>query len=199
MRGPTFRRAGTAPRRSLERYEAAYLAGGPRRVAETAVLTLSGLGAVHVRATRVRAAEGQPEPGHPVERALIALCPRSTRLSAVVTAVAGGPEVGEIGHRLAADGLITRFRRRPTRAGRRLLERARRDGGLPEYVFDGPGAVPEGSLRHNVLAASSPPALRRGLYGLRMVHSGNADGSATAPGHSSGDFSSGGGGGGGGD
>jgi len=164
-----FRRPASPAPRALEPYDAAYLAGGPWQVAEAALVALGERGTVTVRATRVRAVEEAPRPDHPVECALTGLCPRSASVVYVLTAVSDGPEVAEIGRRLASQGLLThRFRRRPTRAGRRRLVRARRDGTLPAYVLDGPSALPDGPLRRTLTGAgagagagSAPPSVFR--------------------------------------
>ncbi|MEU8870530.1 hypothetical protein AB0D24_05070 [Streptomyces javensis] len=97
---------------------------------------------------------------HPLERALIALCPRSPRskpVDRVVPALLGGPELTEIRRRLTDDGLLTRLRGRPTRMGRRRVEAALREGALPPYVFHGPVVVPEPARRRAVSDAIPIP------------------------------------------
>ncbi|MER5869670.1 TIGR04222 domain-containing membrane protein [Streptomyces sp. NPDC002044] len=116
-------------------YETAHLAGGPRRVAEVAVLELREVGAVTVTGPRVRAGRDPGDGAHPVERAVLRLCPRGKALAAVLAAVAAGPEAAGVRRVLAEAGLLGR--RRPTAAGRRVLAAARADGQWPAYVFEG--------------------------------------------------------------
>ncbi|MCY0953954.1 TIGR04222 domain-containing membrane protein [Streptomyces sp. H27-S2] len=132
-------------------YETAHLAGGPRRVAEVAVLGLRDRGAVTVTGPRVRAAREAGGGVHPVERAVLRLCPRGKALSAVLAAVAGGPEAAGVGRALVEAGLLGR--RRPTAAGQRVLAAARADGQWPAYVFGGWPAPPKRrrSTRHTPL------------------------------------------------
>ncbi|MEV6785491.1 TIGR04222 domain-containing membrane protein [Streptomyces sp. NPDC051098] len=195
-----FRRppATTAPQ-TLDVYDIAHLAGGPRRVVEVALVTLSERGAVTLRATRVRAVDQQAR-GHRVERALLALCPRGRSTAAVFAALRAAPEVEEIGSRLVAYGLVARSGRRPTATGRRSLEKARQEGVLPHYVFEGPAALPDRRVRQAVGEASTVPS---GL-GKRLVRmakavddSGpDADHGTGGGGHAGGHHSCGGGGGG---
>ncbi|WP_327685926.1 TIGR04222 domain-containing membrane protein [Streptomyces sp. NBC_00467] len=164
-----FRRPATTAPRTLDVYDLAYLAGGPRRVVEVALVALSERGAVTLRATRVRAGDEQAG-GHRVERALLALCPRGRSTAAVFAALRAAPEVEEIGSRLVAYGLLARSGRRPTATGRRSLEEARHEGVLPHHVFEGPAAVPDTRVRRAVGEASTVPS---GL-GKRLVRMGRA-------------------------
>ncbi|MFF2521354.1 TIGR04222 domain-containing membrane protein [Streptomyces liangshanensis] len=165
-----FRRRVTTAVPALDPYDIAHLAGGPPRVAETALAGLRDRGLVLVRGSRVRARfeyAGPPaDPRHPVEDALIALCPRGRGLAAVLAGVAKDPVTEAIGHRLVSYGLRTR-RRGLTRAGRRHLEAARQAGTLPAYVFEGPAALPDARFRATVTAATLPTGLGRSL--LRMA------------------------------
>ncbi|MCY0945398.1 TIGR04222 domain-containing membrane protein [Streptomyces antarcticus] len=135
-------------------YETAHLAGGPRRVAEVAVLGLRDRGAVTVTGPRVRAAREAGGGVHPVERAVLRLCPRGKALSAVLAAVAAGPETAAVRRALVEAGLLGR--RRPTAAGQRVLAAARADGQWPAYVFGGWPAPPKRrrSTRHSPLDTS---------------------------------------------
>ncbi|MFD3442420.1 TIGR04222 domain-containing membrane protein [Streptomyces sp. NPDC058685] len=164
-----FRRPATTAPRTLDVYDIAYLAGGPRRVVEVALVTLSERSAVTLRATRVRAAEGQTD-GHRIERALLALCPRSRSTADVFAVLRAAPEVEEIAARLLAYGLLARSGRRPTATGRRSLEEARHGQALPHYVFEGPAAVPDRRVRRAVGEASTVPS---GL-GRRLVRMARA-------------------------
>lgn len=131
-----IRRRGPAAERRLEAYELACLAGGPQRVLEAALFALRDRGAITVVGPRVRAVENdaglaEHPVEHPVERAVLANCPRGRSLAAVANAVRGGPEVAEIERGLVALGLLTRPRHRLTRAGRSRLEAARKEGAFP--------------------------------------------------------------------
>lgn len=123
-------------------------------MAEVAVLGLRDRGAVTVAGPRVRAAREAGGGVHPVERAVLRLCPRGKALAAVLAAVAGGPETAAVRRALVEAGLLGR--RRPTAAGRRALAAARADGEWPAYVFEGRPAPPKrrGSTRHAPLDTS---------------------------------------------
>lgn len=228
-----FGRPDSAAPPQLDSYDIAYLAGGPQRVAETVLIALRDRGVIAVTGPRVRALEAQPEhegperpegsecpegpdrperpnlPEQPVERALVALCPRGKSVARVLAAVLHGPETAEIGRRLRSHGLLTRFRARPNRAGRRRLEVAREGGTLPAYVFDGLAAVPDRRLRRSVgEAAPLQSGFRRHLVRTaRYIDVDSPYGSDHASDHGSGfgsdaghaSWGGGGGGGGGGD
>jgi hypothetical protein len=163
-----FRRPASAVTRTLDLYDIAHLAGGPQRVAETAFLGLRERGVIRVRGSWVRAL-GEPA-DHPVERALIALCPRGKSVASVLATVLGGPEMAEIEGRLVSYGLLTRSRHRLTHAGRRHLETAKRDATLPTYVLGGRAAVPDRVLRLTVReAAPRPSGLGRNLMRMGRV------------------------------
>lgn len=159
-------------------YEVACLAGGPQRVLETALLALRDRGAVTIVGPRVSAAEGKEVPAgdavrHPVERAVLASCPRGRSLEVVAKAVRGGPEVAEIRRGLVALGLLTRVRHRLTRAGRGRLAAAREEGAHPAYVFDGPAAHGDRRLRRVVAATAVPVGLGQSL--IRMGKAADPD------------------------
>lgn len=159
-------------------YEVACLAGGPQRVLETALLALRDRGAVTIVGPRVSAAGDTEVPAgdagrHPVERAVLASCPRGRSLEVVAKAVRGGPEVAEIRRGLVALGLLTRVRHRLTRAGRGRLEAAREEGALPAYVFDGPAAHGDRRLRRVVAATAIPVGLGQSL--IRMGKAADPD------------------------
>lgn len=174
----TIRRHVSAAERRLDEYEVAYLAGGPQRVLETALFALRDRGAVTVAGPRVRAVEDTGGPAghparHPVERAVLASCPRGRSLAVVAKTVRGGPEVAEIERGLAALGLVTRARHRLTRAGRSRLKAAGEEGTLPAYVFDGPGAHRDRRLRRAVAGTAVPAGLGRSL--IRMGRAADPD------------------------
>lgn len=124
-------------------YELAHLAGGPQRVAETALIALRDLGTLTITGPRVRATSPTPPARHPVEAVLTAFCSRGRGVAAAIAAVREAPETAEIGHRLRTLGLLTHFRHRPTRAGRRLLAKAESAGTAPGPRLPGP-AHPRG-------------------------------------------------------
>ncbi|MEU5197158.1 TIGR04222 domain-containing membrane protein [Streptomyces scabiei] len=184
---------------ALDMYDLAFLAGGVQRVADSAVTALSETGSLRMRGSRVRAV-GEARPEHPVERAVIAWCPRSRTVTSVSTALRTSPEVEEIGRRLAARGLVTGTRRRPTRAGRRRLRSARHDESLPAYVLDGPAALSNGPVRRGVLSAHPlPSGLGRTLTRMGRALDRDSDLDTDSTPDWGGGFSCGGGGGGGGD
>ncbi|MEU1803153.1 TIGR04222 domain-containing membrane protein [Streptomyces sp. NPDC019937] len=196
-----FRRTTDPAPRTPDLYDLAYLTGGPQRAVEAALVALHERGAVRIRASRVRtvdAADAHPHT-HPVERAVLALCRRRSRsVRSLLGAMEAGPEVEEIERRMISSGLITPWRYRLTRAGRRCLEAAERSGSYPAYVFEGPAALPDGALRRNVSEELTPtPGL-----GHRLIRLGETL-DDREPGHDhdtgGGHHSCGGGGGGGGD
>jgi hypothetical protein len=188
---------------TLELYDIAYLAGGPQRVAEAALIRLRDRGVVTVVGPRVRARRGEDgRADHPVERALVAQCSRGGKsVTFVLAALRNGPEVEAIRRRLVSHGLLTRYRRRPTRAGRRQLAAARRDGmTLPGYVLDGTAAVTDRRLRRTIGNAAPPPSgLGRTLIRMGKRLDNDHDSNAASDSASGGYADGGGGGGGGGD
>ncbi|MEU6761906.1 TIGR04222 domain-containing membrane protein [Streptomyces sp. NPDC046853] len=163
-----FRRATTAvgARRALGVYDVAYLAGGSRRVVECAVIRLAESGLIRLRASRVRAVEGEL-PSHPVERALVTACLRNRSTASVCAELRESDEVEEIADRLAEWGLVTRARHQLTRVGKQRLQMAEEDESLPAYVCGGPAVLPTGTVRRGVTEAQLiPPGLGRAL--LRM-------------------------------
>ena len=206
--GITFRRSVSVLEEpeALDVYDIAFLAGGPQRVAESALIALSERGLLKIGGVRVRAV-GEAPPQHPVEDVLLVMCPRSKNTASVLTAVQRSPEVQEITRRLAARSLVRGSRHRPTRLGRRQLRAAERSEGLPEYVFNGPAALPHGPVRRGVvIARPAPSGLGRTLARMgraldRDSDSGTDFGSGSGSGSDSdagsgGGFSCGGGGGG---
>lgn len=128
-----FKRATTTTAgegQALGLYDVAYLAGGPRRVAECAVIALAERELVRLRATRIRAV-GEELPEQLVERALVMACPSSRSTASVCAGLRESPEVAEIGDRLADLGLVTRARHQLTRVGRQRLRTAEEDESLP--------------------------------------------------------------------
>ncbi|MBA4864665.1 TIGR04222 domain-containing membrane protein [Streptomyces sp. PSKA54] len=181
---------------ALDAYDVAFLAGGAKRVADCAVIALSERGLLRLRSSRMRAV-GDEIPRHPVERAMIASCPRSRSVDDVHAALQRSPEVEEIGHRLAEQGLVTGSRRRLTRAGRRRLQAAERDANLPAYVLGGPTVLPEGPVRRSVANTQPiPSGLGRALIRMGKALDRDSDSTSDSDSGSGGGFSCGGGGGG---
>ncbi|MFC8124159.1 TIGR04222 domain-containing membrane protein [Streptomyces sp. NPDC057302] len=188
-----FRRATTAAgaRRALGVYDVAYLAGGPRRVVECAVVALADAGLLKLRASRVRSVVGEM-PEHPVERALATACVNGRSTASVCADLRESPEVAEIGDRLADWGLVTRARHQLTRTGKQRLRAAEEAGDLPAHVFDGPEVLPPGTVRRGVTEALTiPSGLGRTLIRMGKALDHDSD-------HSDSGFGCGGGGGGGG-
>lgn len=192
---------------ALDVYDMAFLAGGAQRVVDGAIIALSGRGLLVLRASRVRAggAAGPREEGdglagpalHPVERALVALCPSSRSITWVRDVLRRSPEVQDIARGLAAAGLLAGPRGRPTSAGRRRLRAAGTDGSLPPYVFGGAAALPDGPVRRSVMdAAPAPSGLGRTLIRLGNALDRDSDASTGSDGGSGGGSGCGGGGGG---
>ncbi|ADI10460.1 hypothetical protein SBI_07340 [Streptomyces bingchenggensis BCW-1] len=149
-----FRRRDSAAPRTLDIYDIAYLAGGPRRVARTALIELRERGAIKFIGSRVRALRAGDPADHPIERALIKQChPVGKDAYSAVAEVRYGPEMKKIGRQLASYGLLGRSRQRLTPAGERVLESAREEA-LPKYVFDGLAAVQDERLRTAVREAT---------------------------------------------
>jgi len=184
---------------ALDRYAYAYLAGGRQRVVESAITVLAERGLLSLRAARLRTT-GEAGSVHAVESAVLAACPRSRRVQAVIdTAGRSGP-VDDIARRLVRLGLVSGRRQRTTRAGRRLLAAAVSEGSLPTYVREGhavlaTGPVPHGLLGNHAIPAGLGRSLRRMGKALDDDH-GSATG-GTGEGVSGGGFGCGGGSGGG--
>ncbi|MFJ6481976.1 MULTISPECIES: TIGR04222 domain-containing membrane protein [unclassified Streptomyces] len=176
----------------LDLYEYAYLAGGERRVVESAIISLVEHGTLSLRAARLRTI-GAELPQHPVERAVIAACPRSKRVREVFEALGHCDEVDELARRLVLLGLVGNWRRRTTRAGRRRLAAAVAEGSLPPYVLEGPARLDPGPVQYGLFEAA-PDGLGRTLRRMGKALDNESDHHAHA--HAEGGFSCGGGGGG---
>ncbi|MFH8715800.1 TIGR04222 domain-containing membrane protein [Streptomyces zaomyceticus] len=162
--------AGDGSEQVLDLYAYAYLAGGRQRVVESVIISLVERGVVSLRAARLRAVGGEAHPQHPVERALLAVCPRSMRVEEVIEALRDSHEIDEVAGRLVALRLLSSRRRRTTRAGRRRLASAISEGSLPVYVREGPVALAPGSVRYGLLSTRTVPD---GL-GRRLMRMGKA-------------------------
>ncbi|MFD0124911.1 MULTISPECIES: TIGR04222 domain-containing membrane protein [Streptomyces] len=187
------RRAGTGNGgEALDVYEYAYLAGGEQRVLESAIIALVERGTLSLRAGRLRTVDAE-QPPHPVERAVIAACPRSKRVEEVFEDLRHREEIDALVHRLVHLGLVRDWRRRPTRAGRRQLAAAVSQGTLPAYVLEGAAALAPGPVRAGL---SGPHTLPDGLgRTLRRMGKALEDDSDTTSGGYGGGGDGGGGGG----
>lgn len=165
---------------ALDRYAYAFLAGGRRRVVESAVVALTEQGALSLRATRLRPT-GEVRSTHAVEHAVIAACPRSRRVREVIDTVGRSQPLDDLARQLVCLGLLSGRRQRATRSGRRLLAAAVSEGSLPRYVLEGPAVLATGPVRHGLLSAASVPdglgrTLRRMGKALDDDHSSLTDG-----------------------
>ncbi|MFI5740882.1 TIGR04222 domain-containing membrane protein [Streptomyces anulatus] len=165
---------------ALDRYAYAFLAGGRRRVVESAIVALTEQGVLSLRATRLRPTGGVRST-HAVEHAVIAACPRSKRVEEVIDAVGPSQPLDDIARQLVCLGLLSGRRQRTTRSGRRLLAAAASEGSLPRYVLEGPAVLATGPVRHGLLSAASIPdglgrTLRRMGKALDDDHSSSTDG-----------------------
>ncbi|MEV6957390.1 TIGR04222 domain-containing membrane protein [Streptomyces sp. NPDC051183] len=132
--------------RDLDVYDIAFLAGGARRVADSAIVALNRRGLLVVHASQVRTVDGEL-PGHAVERRVVAFCGHTRSIDAVRSNLQRSLESYEIGRRLAAWGLVKGADRRVTRSGRRHLEAAGRDASIPEYVLRGAAGLLDATVR----------------------------------------------------
>ncbi|SDG86817.1 TIGR04222 domain-containing protein [Lentzea fradiae] len=99
---------GDQPVRSLDMDELAYLAGGPRRVVETAVARLLTAGEIRTSRRGAVSTTTTTSPRNPVDRAVVDDCRRYTNrtVNLMIPAVAAGEAVTAIGRRLEAMGLV---------------------------------------------------------------------------------------------
>ncbi|WP_284734194.1 TIGR04222 domain-containing membrane protein [Actinomadura sp. NEAU-AAG7] len=171
-RGASERTGGTAGGGSmgeLNTYEIAFLCGGPRRVAQTALLALVEGRRVRVsRAHRVEAVRARPDapaqaaPDDPLQAALLERVPGTgTMLGPLLAAVAETPELQEIAAALRERGLL-RGASRPTRKGkaaRRVLAESPVTTDLARLAALGPGAVEDARMRE-ILGTDDPKPIK---------------------------------------
>ena len=93
------------PGRTLEVEELAFLAGGPRRVVETAVADMLDRGALRASRSEGLQATGQP-PRNPIEAAVLREVNRRRPLARVVRDLTAEPEVHSIRHGLTERRLL---------------------------------------------------------------------------------------------
>ena len=175
-------------------YDVAFLAGGPDRVIDTALVALVESGRVRVHAPG-QLAVVHPGRQHPVEAALMdAVGTRGHRsVDTIRWRLAGDDRLRDLERPLAAAGLL---RRRPslvrrggeprwatTATGRRALLEARQaapmpalDGGAALTVaLDGRQALPDAALREAIFEPPSPPLPRSSGLGRRLRDAGRRD------------------------
>lgn len=146
---------------TLDLYEAAYLCGGPERVALTAVVTMRRDGRIKISLARHRVQVIRDQASHPVERAVLDAAPwPGMGLGSVLDEVAGSAAVRSAGDQLRRRGLLGKHSH-PTRAGRKLRDELESDvpDGLRIAVL-GPGDVDD-KLRKALREPDVP--LGRGL------------------------------------
>lgn len=144
------------PGRVLSPYEAAYLCGGPGRVALTAVVTMHQDGRVKISPARHRVVVTRDEASHPVERAVLDAAPwPGMGLSFVLNEVAGSAAVQLEEDELRRRGLLGKHSHL-TAAGRELRDELRDKvpEGLRVAVLGTDGV--DSALR-KVLEAPDPP------------------------------------------
>jgi hypothetical protein len=125
-------------------YEIAYLAGGPRRVVETAVVALVENGRLRVDRATGRLHVVDPHRRHPVEAVVLdAVGPRGRSFGGLVWRARSDPRLATVADGLARNGLLTRrggvdARERSfwtlsglTRAGRAALRQVRQNPPSP--------------------------------------------------------------------
>lgn len=174
----------TAPR--LDLYDLAYLAGGPERVVDTAVVAL-------VRSHRLRIrfpgqlATADLSRRHPVEAAVLdAVGPRGHRsVDTICWRLAEDERLLDVGRRLRSDGLLGRLGAvvtglrghpralAPTRAGQRALRELGEGSAIgdPEAVrvaLGGRAAMADAQLRAGIfeppVTTLAPPGARRSRH-----------------------------------
>jgi uncharacterized membrane protein YgcG len=176
-------------------YEVAYLAGGPDRVVDTAVVVLVESGRVRVHAPGELVVV-EPGRSDPVEAAVMdAIGTQGHRsIDTIRWRMAGDERVAELGRSLAAAGLLHRrpfARAKPdgpawsaTKSGRHALLHARAhppvarglDGGSALAVaLDGRAAMPDAGRRAEIFERPLPPLPRTSGMDRRIRNSGLHD------------------------
>jgi hypothetical protein len=158
------------PLHGLDVYDVAFLAGGPARVVDTAVVALVASGRVRVGSTGLLRVDDLHR-SSPVEAAVLdCVGTRGRSVHGVRWRVADDSRLTALAARLQAEGLIrpARLRRRtcggwvPTRAGSRVLRelRGRRVGpastGAADVALDGPARMADGALRDRIFGVVPP-------------------------------------------
>jgi hypothetical protein len=165
-------------------YEIAFLAGGPDRVVDTALVVLVESGRVRVHAPGELAAV-EPVRRHPVEAAVLdAVGTHGHRsIDTIRWRLAGDARITGLGRSLAAAGLARHQRFpgrdawRPTRAGRQLLDRLAEqppalqalDGGSGVPVaLHGRAAMADAELRASIFERPALPEVPAAEIGRRV-------------------------------
>ena len=158
-------------------YEIAYLAGGPRRVVETAVVALVENGRLRVDRATGRLHVVDASRRHPVEAVVLdAVGPRGRSVWGLVWRARSDPRLATVADGLARDGLLTRrggvdARERSfwtlsglTRAGRAALRQVRQSppsppvtGGNPALAVALAGPSAWGAELHTAVFDPAPP------------------------------------------
>jgi hypothetical protein len=141
---------------ALGLYEVAYLCGGPRRVALTAVVTMRQDGRIKISPARHRIQVTRDEANHPVERAVLdAVAWPGMRLRLVLDEVAGSAAVRSAGDELRRRVLLGKHSHL-TSPGRKLRDELREKvpDGLRTAVLGTSGVDSE---LQKVLDAPDPP------------------------------------------
>ncbi|HEX2075381.1 MAG TPA: TIGR04222 domain-containing membrane protein [Geodermatophilus sp.] len=126
-------------------YEAAFLAGGPARVVDTAVVALVRAGRVRVHSPG-QLATAEPTRRHPVEAAVLdGIGPVGHRsVDTIRWRLADDPRIDDVERRLRQEGLLRRsvtvvrhvaVLASVSRSGRRLLTRLRNERGATDDVW----------------------------------------------------------------
>ncbi|WP_197288479.1 TIGR04222 domain-containing membrane protein, partial [Nocardia sp. NRRL S-836] len=128
------RAGGSQPVRSLDMDELAYLAGGPKRVAETAVARLLTAGELRTSRRGAVQATGSAQARNPVDRAVLDDSRRYTNrtVNLMIPAVARDGAVTAIGGRLEELGLVVRPE---------VVKAARRNGSVLLWLLLAVGLV----------------------------------------------------------
>jgi hypothetical protein len=171
----------TPPRSTVlphhDRYEIAYLAGGHRRLVDTAVAALLAADRIRVRPTGELYAVDLHRT-HPVEAAVLdALGTRGRSLVTLRWRLSEDHRIRSVAERLAAEGLLTPpgrqglLRRRITEGartaeGRRMLRRLRaEDAAGLEVALHGVSRLADPALRETVFTVATPPHTGRRFRG----------------------------------
>jgi hypothetical protein len=191
------------PTARTDLYEIAYLAGGPRRMVETAVVALVENGRLRVDRATGRLHVVDPQGRHPVEAVVLdAVGPRGRSFGGRAWRARSDPRLATVADGLARDGLLTRrggvdARERSfwtlsglTRAGRAALRQVRQSPPFPPAT---------GGNAALAVALAGPNAWDAELRTAVFDYNGGAVGGEGGWGGGFGGDCGGGGGGGGGD
>ena len=156
--------------REIDVYEAAYLCGGPGRVAEVALVALYSDGQIKISPARHRVEAVRRAPRNPIETAALAAIPRPGKvLRPALCAIADAAAVADLG-RLLRDGRLlpsspvsVLWQWGRVRAIRRFRLRRRVPGdadGLIRVAVMGTAEIADPRLRRIFETPDPPPAIR---------------------------------------